>query len=389
MRVDIDPVRYRPSGQPGKSPRWRDVLSEIGLTYSELAFRWGTIVFVVALLYLVYGLYTLYNTGFGGLSAEDAARFVRNFNLGVAAFKWSGAALIAACVIRYYNEQGTGQLLTLLGAAAYWGTPLAIGFILPRTGPEISHSIVSGLQWLGKLCLVPGISLLLYELVLGIKEAWEGRRRVKAVKIPKEDALDRKGEALGPALVCWNTCFCQPYVRDLCPRYVEKTPCWRRKEGCFCEDKIVFRALELKSDKSDFFRKMRHLLGTPADKGILLTPALKRARCRKCPIYAEHQRMKYRLVVPLAFPAAGVIGWFLAGRLQGAIAGGLGRIDQVVREYSFSRTQAETRMGELQHLMGDPMTGDIVFYTLVALLGLFVLTMSLRLLEWLIFEIQI
>lgn len=137
--------------------------------------------------------------------------------------------------------------------------------------------------------------------------------------------------------------------------------------------------------KGDFFRKMRHLLGTPQDQGVLLSPALRRARCKKCPIYAEHQRLKYRLAAPLSLPVAAAVAWLMAGCLRGLLEGGVDRIDQVIREYSFARTSSPERFTALQPTLGDPMAGDIVFYTL---LGLFALTMLLRLAEWLIFELQ-
>src|SRR5204863_4661268 len=100
---------------------------------------------------------------------------------------------------------------------------------------------------------------------------------------------------------CWETIYCKPAIREMCPTFLAKKPCWKRKVGCYCDDDLIQRALGMQKRYDVALTDVRE---NPAyNPRPQLSNAEKRARCRRCVIYLDHQRSKYKLFSPLIIPA--------------------------------------------------------------------------------------
>lgn len=356
---------------------------------NEAAIKIEVLVLVLAAAYLIYGLMFSPGGSYTSLAPVDKQRVLLNFALGFRVLVWAASALAVSVAYRFYDEEATGYVLAVVGAAAHWGMPLVAGALVPAQGYELIGMMQSAGQRIGFFYLVPGGLVILYDLLYRVRESWSGRRKNLAVKAPKEALL------LSSSPIpwrCWQTSYCRTYVRDLCPRYIERTPCWRRKEGCFCEEKIVFRALELKEEGGRVYSQMRELLGSAGRKSAVLTPKEKRDRCRLCPIYAQHQRFKYKMAVPFTFPVTAALLWLGAEAIRKWLVLSVTVIDNLAARMSFGVGKAAAGSAVTKGIpagMSDAASMEVIYWGFMIFLGIMMLTWLLRLVEWLLLKVQI
>lgn len=373
-------------GMPSGRGAW---LSQGAVRYLDLIIRVSGVAFLVAAAYLVYGLLTAFPDQAGAPSLPLQAETAAKFALGLRLLVWSGAILAISLAVRYHEESSAGYAMAIAGALAFWGMAFAVGMAVPAGYTGVAGAFGSAGQRIGACFLVPGALLVLLDLYRRAQEGLSGRKST-TVAVPKDDDWVPKGT--GFPMRCWQTSFCRPYVRSVCPRYVERAPCWRRKEGCFCEERIVFRAKELKESGSTFYSRMSNSLSGAGQAKRVLTPFEKRERCRRCPIYAEHQRLKYRLIMPLAFPAAIGILWVGAEWIRDVLLSSVGWIDRLVMGLSFRSGTAgatEVQPSMVPQAFQDLVSNNVVYWGFVAFLFVILLTWLLRFVEWLTLKVQV
>lgn len=385
MRIQVDASSGRRPTAPKRSPL--AILGHAADTAGDYALCGGIAALVLALAYVVYGVMHAPAGDLRTLPAAEHARILSNFQLGLRVLLWGWALVVISVAHRLYRGESTGYVLALIGVASYWGVPLAVAVLLPGRGDELMQLLVAAGQRGGLFCLIPGGIIMVYDLLGRVRGILSGGIRFGTVSLPKGHSIELQPGML--PLQCWMTNYCRPYVRDICPRHTGHTACWRVKEGCFCEEKILLRAFELKEGSSSFYKQMHNILGVGG--GVTnLTAAEKRQRCRRCPIYAEHQRFKYRLAVPFAFLAAvWIICW---GRplVFKFLDSSLGRIDALVARLSFAVTQGSAAAAP-SHLTAfqDAYTMAAVNWGVLTFLGILVLTWLLHLVEWLLLKVQV
>ena len=216
-----------------------------------------------------------------------------------------------------------------MGALVYFGIPSTPGIISPVSDPAFARATAAAGVRAGLICLVPAALTILYDASFRMREVWTGRRRSKTVAVSSDAIVLEK--LPGPPMHCWQTHYCRPAVRELGPRFTENTPCWRRKEGCFCEEQIALRAAALKEGSQGVYQNVRKSLDN-GPRRRNLSPAEKRQRCRVCPIYAEHQRFKYKILVPTVFVLTGALMWFSAGWLKAGVDVSLKKLDALIKD---------------------------------------------------------
>ncbi len=382
-------MRPGPSGQgrpaSDDQPRGpaRDPVREVLDAASGAALNLGLAVTALAAAYVAYGVLTAFPGGQPPADPALRAAVTARFALGLRALVWGAGILAIAGGWRFRGEAAAGYLLALAGAALLWGAPAAVPYLFPAGYPEGPLLLGDAARRSGALCAGVGALLLIVHLAGRVGDVLAGRRS-RSVEVPHDpEWVPRPGMV---PLRCWQTGFCRPYVREFCPRFQEKTPCWRRKEGCFCEERIVFRARELRQGAADFYARMRtSLSGAPRT----LTPSEKRERCRTCPIYGEHQRFKYRLAVPFAFAAAFAILWFNAGLIRQALLFSVERLDALASSLAFPAPGAGAASGAVAAAAQEAIATSLVFWGFMVFLFVMVLTWLLRLVEWLFLKVQV
>jgi hypothetical protein len=372
QREDEEPVRYQ-----------QDPLGEILDAAAGAALTLGALITILALAYVAYGIFSAFPGGQIPAEPSFRAAVTARFALGLRALVWGVGILVLAAGWKFRLETAAGYLLAVTGAALLWGMPAVVPHLFPAGYGEGAALTADAARRCGAMCAGVGAALLVFHLVSRVGDVLSGRRS-RLVDVPHDpDWIPRPGAV---PLRCWQTGFCRPYVRSFCPRYQEKTPCWRRKEGCFCEERIVLRAREMRQGASEFYAQMRSSLSGPVTS---LSPAQKRERCRSCPIYGEHQRFKYRLSVPFAFVAASGILWFGADGIRRALLFSVEKLDAVASSLAFRAPQAAGEAGAMAAAAQEAIGNSIVFWGFMVFLFVMTLTWLLRLVEWLFLKVQV
>ena len=138
---------------------------------------------------------------------------------------------------------------------------------------------------------------------------------------------------------CWEGPFCRDHIRVKCPIYLKRRgPCWRYKEGCMCEPRIVLQAM-ITPDWKDQMTQAHQSLETGGPHKILSAEG-KRERCRNCVIYNEHQRQKHKALTWLALivvPSLLVLNFTWLQAVVNQILFGL---DAATKRFSFNNDPA-------------------------------------------------
>lgn len=341
------------------------------------------------LLYLLWGLWSgaWSHEAMGHLGHAARARQLDNIAQVSRLLQWSSFVLIAALLVCCAKAEGVGYWL--LGGAVFFafGTPLLTEQIYGfshQTASAASQSVLDNFRSLALMFGVPGTLWTVVDI---------GRRLAAAADIAavqRANAKYGKGTAKQPASVqrqvflgrCWEGPFCKDHIRTKCPIFLEKRgPCWQRKEGCMCEERIVLQAMIAPDWKDQMTRANQALsMGTAARK--VLTPAAKRERCRSCIIYNEHQRQKHKALTTLTLIAVpGLLALNFAA-LQSLVYQFLRVSDAAAKRFAFTADPAG-----LSVLYNS--SYSIFAWALVFVLAVVLLSQALKLVDYLCFTLKI
>jgi hypothetical protein len=181
---------------------------------------------------------------------------------------------------------------------------------------------------------------------------------------------------------CWEGPFCRDHIRAKCPVFLEKRgPCWRRKEGCMCEERIVLQAMIAPDWKDQMTRANLQLsMGSGARKA--LSPEAKRERCRNCVIYNEHQRQKYKALTGLTLVAVPTLLALNFAWLQGLVDRMLFGLDAATKRFSLD---ANTTGITVLHNGAY----SLIAWVFVLALGLVLLSQALKVIEYFCLKLKI
>ena len=121
-------------------------------------------------------------------------------------------------------------------------------------------------------------------------------------------------------------------------------------------------------------------LSASAPPRQILTPAAKRERCRKCIIYNEHQRQKYKLAVGLCVAALPVAIFLCWQQLQTIVGGILNWAEGITARISLTPDTTNSVSGMHSEVLQD---------VLIVCIGLVVISQVLKVVEWAIFKLKI
>mgnify|MGYP005837961445 CR=1 FL=1 len=340
----------------------------------------GIPVSIAAAVYLLVAAFGRNIAELDSLPPADRDYFINGIQVATRALTIAGVAVVVSLIIRLFYEEALGQALALAGAVLYFGTPALFAMVVDTerlSGNALFAGIVSEFRLIGAICLMPGLALILRDAILRI---WTGIsvRRVTERRWGDEDERRRrhKPRAYGS---CWDMPYCREFVRRVCPAWQARTPCWRLKLGCYCDERTILQAMAGYGTDNEHVRGIMHSLGLDKPRQSTLSAAQKRARCRRCGIYAEHQRQKYRLVSPLVIPGVIALMYAFRERVSGWLYTALEHTDRFMRILSY-KPEGTTYTFEDGHIL-----------TMLAMVWLTIIVISytLRALEYLLFELQV
>jgi hypothetical protein len=112
---------------------------------------------------------------------------------------------------------------------------------------------------------------------------------------------------------------------------------------------------------------------------IQLSDGQKRERCRNCIIYNEHQKDKYRLLMPVVLVGTVLLCVVFASGLKGYLGVALTATETLMARFSFLPGKGPQ--------IGKP--SDTVQWVLISAFVIMVVSKALQALEWAIFKIKI
>lgn len=345
----------------------------------------GALAFAVATIYLMWGVISGALSKTLGLGALDMQRVVQNVQIACRILTIGGILLVVSGVIRYYLDEETGYVLFIVGAVLRWGMPIIVGSSLPEVtvvAATLPAYVAAQYSLVGTVSLVAAVPFLVVDLSRKLRGAKRRASRATMVRTDEEEEI-RKPRV---ALFCWQMPYCRDYLRKFCQAYEKRKACWRIKSGCYCDEDMILRVMKRSSSSkiAGFDQRYSWASGGEAKKNQ--TAAQKRQRCRECFIYVEHQKVKYRLLSPLSFPATAMLMYVYLRPVKAALHGALELTDKFTGRLSYGAVPKE--MLDSQWGSSAAASNTVEWLFLVCL-GLVVLTYILRGLEYFIFDLQV
>ncbi|MCX8052177.1 MAG: hypothetical protein N3B12_00065 [Armatimonadetes bacterium] len=334
---------------------------------------------LVFLLVIVWGGHISVATKVG---AHEKAYLEQGVALATRMLVIGALVAVISLVIRFPREAILGQALLLAGVSLYFGVPLAFGWTIEPSavsGNATFTSIVRAIRSAGGILLLPGLTLVLRDAILRI---WIGLsvRRVLARRQAEKDEQLRKRRLPKLLAHCWDMEFCRDFVRKVCPAWEARKSCWRIKRGCYCEERTILLAMTAEGRNNEYGQGFIKALGLDKPAKSQLSQKLKRERCRRCAIYAEHQRQKYQVLSPVVFPAILLPLYAFYGPISSRVATVLEKADRFLSFMTYRQA-------------GDLYAFDTSAPTLTVLaivwLTIIAISYALRILEYLVFELKV
>ncbi len=388
-RIDLTEAPLPRAPRPKRPPEQRGTGVPKLDEFAQRTLGFAALAAGLMLLYIFWGLWSGAWTHAALAHLPRAARAQQADNLALVFRLLSGASfvLITALLVSSARAEGVGYWL--LGAAAAFaaGVPLVTVQVYGLTGQTaggVSQTAIKDFQSLAWMFGVPGAIWTVVDIVRRLLSAADiaAVQRANAKYghgVAKQPVSTQRQVFLGR---CWEGPFCKDGIRQKCPVFLEKRgPCWRRKEGCMCEERIVLQAMIAPDWKDQMTRANQALsLGSGARKA--LTPEAKRERCRSCIIYNEHQRQKHKALTAITLVAVpGLLLWNFSV-LQGFVNQFLGATDAAAKRFAFTANPAGI---EFLHNSSY----SVFAWVMVFVFAVVLLSQVLKLVEYVCFTLKI
>lgn len=368
--------------------RRREVVEEIIATVVEWILRVTAVVAGFAVIYIAYGLFSGAIINVQPNTPEMARVVSATSNTGLI-LVISGGAAICAAMLRFWEHAQLGIYYILAGLALYFGVPFGMQYLLIDTGPNQATDIVIN-SFSSLAILLFGAGFLrsaiafIHRLIHGPPVEVRRERAGKLVVKPKERRIRLRPTMFSP---CWKLPFCSESMREICPIFTERRPCWRIGRGCQCDPLLIETLLG-------------GMAATPVEGGGALIslsemepverveqirrrwrrkPAAK-APCDRCTIFLYHQQLKHQTLSPLvivAVPLIFYVFWQPYIAIYGTVVNWINaiwvRISYKPVEAAFDPTG----------LMSTPMQIFVAF-----VIGMYLVVYLTRLLEFVLFKLR-
>jgi hypothetical protein len=347
----------------------------------------GVPVLGISLAFLLFGALSGKIQGLDQMPAADRAHMTRMLEIVARALVYSCAVVVATVILRLFSDEVVGQALTMAGALLYFGSPyllVEVGGLGTRGGGDLAKAIVDAFRQTGIICFLPGLVMLLRDAIMRI---WTGLSVKRMMERQLEDDEVEEKVKPGPFssiyAKCWDMSFCRAFVRKVCPAYAARKSCWRIKVGCYCDEKTILKAMMSEGKENVHTRGIMESLGIDNDeKKAKFGNKVRKQRCKRCGIYLEHQRQKYQILSPVVFPVVGILLYAFHEKISAVLWVVLENTDRIMSFLAYKTGAAAQTLSS----SGD---GGILTGLAFAWLSIIVISYTLRLLEYLIFELQV
>jgi hypothetical protein len=411
----------------------RSVLGPLFYNITVLAMKVGFAVALLAAAYLIYGLFSGQLSGYATLPHPDRLRILSNISLATQVLTGGLALGSLAAAYVLWGEDFVGYGMVVGSALVGIGVPQAYALIGGDT--ESSNAVGKTLGAFPQAMMAPlvigGVLVardVVYRLIRGFQE-----KPIKHEKMTYGSGAATETRHIRTSLFakCWEGPYCREFIRVHCPIYQKRQACWREKRGCYCEETIVSGAaskvnglsLDMAPDPKLNFANppspavaANDPLASPGiqlggigsgggigaggglggglgggynlgaqpqiPRKIVLSMAQKRERCRNCVIYNEHQREKYKILMPVVLLATLVLCAVFAEPVRDNIGNILAGVDRLLAQISFN-----SGGGNAATNLWKPSAG--VEWVLIGALALMLISKVLQVMEWAIFKIKI
>lgn len=344
-----------------------------------LGLKLGAVATGLALAYLLYVVFGPKLAALKGMNADEKNALLQSIGWAEWMLRYGSIALVFGICVRFFRQETIGLILTLVGAAMYFFSPsgfnsLTLGALKQS---EIYQGIVNDIALVGLFCLVPGVLLLVRDVIMGAIKRFTAPRQAPAQESQTE--ITRKVHKPKPYEMCWDMAVCNERSKRFCEPGKRRKPCWQIKSGCLCDQEVIRKAL---------MDRDREMGGDP-DSGVkvadnrpkaILSSRQKRERCRNCTIWIEHQRQKFRIVTPVGLALVGAGFAYFYHQLYEILYKLLGNMDRFMSFLTYRREAADGSFAAQGHTV-----------TTLALicLGVVLLSFTFRAIEYLVFELEI
>lgn len=406
MPQTFDISSPQPSSQGGPTSSSGSPNRGTGTAIDDFA-RWifylAAVCFVPMLGYLLWGIFggSWSDPNFTHVFAQTAGHNIVNpqdlnqagqQQLANIAFMGNGLLIsaiigIIGLIICSFRDEGLGYVFGIAAAIVYFGLPYLTTWIYGIQNVNRSYASEQALQVIQATWWVfaaPGVIFVIVDMIRRLQAASEAAAVQRANMkygsgVAKQRATAQQQQKfLGR---CWELPYCREHVRTKCPIYNRRRgPCWWYKEGCMCEERIVLQAVIANDWKQQAATAEQKMHLTAAAPKALMSQGDKRERCRKCVIYNEHQRQKYKLFVGITLVVVPALLYLNSTWLATIVSGLLGVVATATARFSF-----DPNSNDAAKLAANSTLQDIM----IVCVGLVLVAQALKLVEYLCFKLKI
>jgi hypothetical protein len=273
----------------------------------------------------------------------------------------------------FWGEELLGAILLIVAGLLYFSPLILTSAAGVQSDNRVIQTALGTVQSGGTVLGILAIGVLIVDIANRVRlRAQQGSKadQLKYGKGIKEEG-DRQNVFLGK---CWQLPFCRKFVREKCPIYHAKRTCWKEQVGCMCEESVIRNAMENKLVPKD-----EVAAASLIPYNHKLTFQQKRERCKQCVIYNEHQKHKYKALLPTII--GGFVLFYIVFRipLLAATAGVVNSMSRIV-----GRLTLNVSGGNASQVVSEPFQELLLICCMIILL-----TYTLKVLEHLIFKAKI
>lgn len=272
----------------------------------------------------------------------------------------------------FWGEELLGALL-LIVAGLLWFSPLILTSAAGvQSDNRVVQSALGTVQSGGTALGMLAILVLVFDIANRIKDRAQQGSKADQLKYGKgiKEESDRQNVFMGK---CWQLPYCRKFVREKCPIYHARRTCWKEQVGCMCEESVIRNAMENKIVPKD-----EVAAASMIPHNHKLTFAQKRERCKQCVIYNEHQKHKYRALLPTVILGFAIFYVLFRIPLLAATAGIVNTMAKLVGKLTFTEGTTGSKV------VSEPFQELLLICCLIILL-----TYALKMLEHLIFKAKV
>jgi hypothetical protein len=298
-------------------------------------------------------------------SAQDFIELFRKILTGGLLAFFLGSAYL------FWGE-GWMEAIQILTSVGCYAAPIYFPMLLPNSGTDrVALLATIGMQRAGLGAGIVAAGVLVMDVILKVQTRMRQGIKADQLKYGKgiKEEIDRKNVFMGK---CWQLPYCRKFVRERCPIYHAKRSCWREKVGCMCEEEVIKGAMENRAIPKDAVAAARYI---PQNNKITLLQKIE--RCRQCVIYNEHQKHKYRLLLPIVLISFLGLVALLWGPLNIIMHGIVGEIQRGIEKATMEGSKNAVQVP------------DWAQQVMLACICLILLAYALKLLEFLIFKLKV